>query len=84
MVRSCAILLVCAACGFTHGNASQQPDTGSGSGSALPHKGAEVVSGAGRVTAGTITIDVEVGRAVNINKTTAGTITISGAPVVKP
>lgn len=84
MVRFSAILLVCAACGFTHGTASQQPDTGSGSGSALPRKGVEVVSGAGRVATGTITIDVEVGRAVNINKTTAGTITISGAPVVKP
>ena len=83
MVRPLAILVVCAACGFTHGSASQQPDTGSGSGS-LPRKGAEVVSGAGRVKAGTITIDVEVGRAINFDKTTAGTITISGAPVVKP
>ncbi|MGE5185152.1 MAG: hypothetical protein ACM31C_23950 [Acidobacteriota bacterium] len=84
MVRSLAIVVVCAACGFTHGTASQQPDTGSGSGSSVPHKGAEVVSGAGRLTAGTITMDVQVGRAIDFDKTTAGTITISGAPVVKP
>jgi hypothetical protein len=77
-----ALLVVCCACGFTHG--TTQPDTGSGSSSAAAHRQAEVVSGAGRARAGTITMDVEIGRAVPIVKTTAGTITISGAPVVKP
>lgn len=82
-MRLCAIFLALAsACGFKHGDAPQ-PDTGSGSGSAARQQ-MEVVAGAGRVKAGTITLDVQVGRAVNINQTTAGTITISGQPVVKP
>ncbi len=75
------LLVGLCACGFTHG--TTQPDT-TGSGSAAPHQQMEVVAGAGRVTAKTITMDVEIGRAVPIQKTTAGTITISGAPVVKP
>jgi hypothetical protein len=77
-----ALLVICCACGFTHG--TTQPDTGSGSGSAVAHQQMEVVAGAGRLRAGTITMDVEIGRAVPIAKTTAGTITINGAPVVKP
>jgi hypothetical protein len=44
----------------------------------------EVVAGAGRVTHGTMTIDVEVGHAVLVRKSTAGTITLTGAQVVNP
>ena len=44
----------------------------------------EVVAGAGRVTAGTKTIDIEVGHAVPVRSSSAGTITITGAQVVKP
>lgn len=85
VVRLCAIFVaLLSACGFKHGD-TPQPDTGSGSGSAsAARQQMEVVAGAGRVKAGTITLDVQVGRAVNINQTTAGTITISGQPVVKP
>lgn len=81
MIR--VLLVGLCACSFSHG--TTQPDTtGSGSGSAAPHQQMEVVAGAGRVTAKTITMDVEVGRAVPLQKTTAGTITINAAPVVKP
>jgi hypothetical protein len=44
----------------------------------------EIVSGAGRAKAGTITIDVEVGHGIAVRKSTAGGKTIEGAPVVKP
>jgi hypothetical protein len=76
------VLLLACSCGFTHGEA--RVDAGSGSDAAAPRKQMEVVAGAGRLAAGTITLDVQIGRAVPLDKTTAGTITISGAPVVKP
>jgi hypothetical protein len=44
----------------------------------------EVVAGAGRVTHGTMTIDVEVGHPIAVRKSTAGTITLTGAQVVMP
>ena len=54
-------LLASAACSFTEGRAQQQPDSqgsGSGSGSAVAAQpGKEIVSGAGRVTAGTYSIN---------------------------
>ncbi len=83
-MRVFAFALACAACSFTHG--AGNPDTG-GAGSdagVLPRKQMEVVAGAARVTAGTITIDVEVGHAVPVKTSTAGTITISSAAVVVP
>ena len=83
-MRVLAIAIACASCSFTHG--ANNPDT-SGSGSdagVLPRKQMEVVAGAGRVTAGTITIDLELGHAVPVKKSTAGTITISSAAVVVP
>ncbi len=87
-MRVIVALLVCSACAFTEGRAHQQPDgTGSdsGSGSAVAAQpGKEIVAGAGRVTAGTITIDVEIGHGVLPRKSSAGTITISGSPVVRP
>lgn len=73
------IALSSAACGYTPGQVA--PD---GKGSAAPHKQIELVSGGGRTTAGTVTIDVQIGRAVPIVKSTAGTFTISGAPTVQP
>lgn len=62
------------------------PDSGSGSGSAAPtaRQGFDVVSGGGRLQAGAITIDVEVGTAVPISRISAGSISIEGAPTVVP
>jgi hypothetical protein len=89
-MRAIIALLVCAGCSFTDGRAKDQPDgmgsgSDSGSGSAVAAQpGKEIVAGAGRVTAGTITIDVQIGHGILPRKSTAGTYTISGAPVVKP
>ena len=45
----------------------------------------ELVGGAGRLQAGTLTIDVELGRPTsNLRTVTAGTITIEAAPVIAP
>ena len=82
--------LMFGACSFTEGQPARQPDgtTGSdsGSGSAVvgAQPGKEIVAGAGRVTAGTITIDVQVGHGILPRKSTAGTYSILGTPVVKP
>jgi hypothetical protein len=81
-MRVLAIAFACAACNFTHG--ASNPDTAGSDAGVLPRKQMEVVAGAGRVTAGTITIDLELGHAVPIKKSTAGTITISSAAVVVP
>jgi hypothetical protein len=84
-------LLVVAACGFRPGARSSDgrpPDAAvdapapPADAAVFPH--AEVVAGAGRLHAGAITIDVEVGRAVAVTHGTAGSITIEGQPVVKP
>jgi hypothetical protein len=85
-MRALIALLVCSACSFTDGRAKDQPDSsGSGSGSAFAaNPGKEIVAGGGRVTAGTITMDVQVGHGILPRKSTAGTITINASPVVKP
>ena len=89
-MRAIVALLACCACSFTQGKAAETTDgvgsdSGSGSGSAVAAQpGKEIVAGAGRVTAGTITIDVEIGHGILPRKSTAGTYTISGVPVVKP
>ena len=85
-MRALLALLLCAGCPFSDGRAKDLPDgTGSGSGSAtLPNPGKEIVAGGGRVKAGTITMDVQVGHGILPRKSTAGTITINAAPVVKP
>jgi hypothetical protein len=85
-MRGIIALVLCGACSFTEGRAAQQPDgSGSGSGSAAAFQpGKEIVAGAGRVTAGTITIDVEIGHGILPRKSTAGTITVNGNPVVRP
>jgi hypothetical protein len=59
---------------------------GDGSGSAAPtaRQGFDVVSGGGRLQAGAITIDVEIGTAVPISRISAGSISIEGAPTVVP
>jgi len=44
----------------------------------------ELVAGAGRLRAGAITIDVEVGQPVPLARSIAGAIAIEGIPVVKP
>ena len=44
----------------------------------------DVVAGAGRIHAGSIQIDVEVGQGVTVRRATAGAVTISGAQAVKP
>ena len=87
-MRAIVALLACGACTFTAG--SRPPDgtgsdSGSGSGSAVAAQpGKEIVAGAGRVKAGTITIDVEIGHGILPRTSTAGTYTISGNPVVRP
>jgi len=86
------VLLVVAACGFRPSD--RPPGDGGGDamvdaappppGDAASRAQAEVVAGAGRLHAGSITIDVEVGRAVPVSHATAGSITIDGQPVIKP
>ena len=82
------LLLLCGACSFRTNPIAPADarDAGTGSDAAVSaaREQMEVVAGAGRVTTGSITIDVEVGHAVLVRKSTAGTITISGAQVVKP
>ncbi|HUQ05381.1 MAG TPA: hypothetical protein VM261_22920 [Kofleriaceae bacterium] len=46
--------------------------------------GREVVSSGGRIRAGSITMDVEIGHPVEQSKATAGSITLRGAAVVNP
>lgn len=83
------MLLMVAACSF-HPNElpvdGAQRDAGSDSSvpPSMAHRQAETVAGAGRLRAGTITIDVEIGRAVAVKHATAGSITIDGQPVIKP
>jgi hypothetical protein len=87
-MRVLVALVVCASCSFTDGRAKEAPDgagSGSGSGSALaPNPGKSIVAGGGRVSAGTITMDVQIGYGILPRKSTAGTFTINAAPVVKP
>lgn len=85
-MRAIVALLACSACTFTAGRlAPDGTGSDSGSGSAVAAQpGKEIVAGAGRVRAGTITIDVEIGHGILPRKSTAGTYTISGNPVVKP
>lgn len=82
------LLLVCGACTFrtNPGAPADARDAGGGSDAQVStaRQQMEVVAGAGRVTAGSITIDVEVGHAVLVRKSTAGTITITGGQVVSP
>lgn len=81
------VLSLGAACGFTHGAATQRDGGGSGSGSdagVAARTQVDMVSGGGRVHAGTMTIDVELGHGVLVRKSTAGSKTISGSPAVKP
>jgi hypothetical protein len=82
------ILLLCGACSFrTNPTApTDARDAGAGSDATMAtgRQQMEVVAGAGRVTTGSITIDVEVGHAVLVRKSTAGTITITGGQVVTP
>jgi len=82
------IVLVCGACSF-HTNSSAPTDArdagpGNDAQTLTGRQQMEVVAGAGRVTTGTMTIDVEVGHPVLVRKSTAGTITLTGAQVVMP
>ena len=87
-MRLSLLLLVCGACTFrtNPGAPADARDAGGGSDAQVStsRQQMEVVAGAGRVTAGSITIDVEVGHAVLVRKSTAGTITITGGQVVSP
>ena len=80
-------LVVCAACGYhpgvAPGDAARDAPADTTT-AAPPRKGAETVSGAGRLHAGAIQLDVEIGHGVPVKQSTAGTTVISGAPVVKP
>ncbi len=90
-MRLGAILVLCAACNFHPGARPGGQDAAvaiDGPTDApvmtVSRKQMEVVAGAGRAQAGAITIDVEVGHAVPVNKSVAGTVTVEGAPVIKP
>ena len=85
-MRAIIALLLCSACNFTEGRAHEQPDSsGSGSGSATAvQPGKEIVAGGGRVTAGTITMDVQIGHGILPRKSTAGTLSVSANAVVRP
>ena len=74
------VLLLAVACSFQTNNSNDAPPPPPPS----ARRQAEVVAGAGRVKAGVVTIDVEVGRSVPITQVKAGAVTISGAPVVRP
>ena len=78
-----AFALALCACSFTHG-ASPRSDAGAGGDAPAARRQAEIVSGAGRLHAGTTTIDVEIGQGVLVRKSTAGAKTISGSPAVQP
>lgn len=91
-MRAAALLLLVAACSFHPGEATTdggvvdaRPD---GSPDAMMLAGRqqmEIVSAAGRLQAGSMTIDVELGRPnTNLRVVTAGTITIEAAPVIAP
>ena len=87
-MRAIIALLLCGACSFTEGRAHEQPDSsgsdgGSGSATAV-QPGKEIVAGGGRVKAGTITMDVQIGHGILPRASTAGTTTISANAVVRP
>jgi hypothetical protein len=84
-MKGLVAVLMCASCGFTHGNAPGGDSGGGADATARkPPPQARVLGGAGRTASGTITIDVQVGEAVPVKKSTTNTFTISGAPVVQP
>lgn len=88
-MRMVIALALWAGCSFSaRGAPTDARDSGGGGGSdaaiATGRQQMEIVAGAGRVTAGTKTIDIEVGHAVLVRKSSVGTITITGAQVVQP
>ena len=79
------VLSLAAACSFTHGAANQLDGGSAGSDAAAGARTqVDIVSGGGRVHAGTTTIDVEIGHGVLVRKSMAGAKTIAGSPAVKP
>jgi hypothetical protein len=86
--RAVLLLALLSACSFRHGSAP--PADGAidapapGDGAAAARSQRDVVNGAGRVHAGSITIDVEVGHGIPVKKSTAGTRTFDGSPAVRP
>jgi hypothetical protein len=87
-MRAAWIIVLLSACSFSPGEKPPDDapiDSKVTDGSvAVARDQREVIAGAGRVKAGSITIDVEVGHGIAVKKSTAGTKTIEGAPVVKP
>lgn len=88
-MRVVIALVLWAGCSFSAKNApgDSTNDTGGGGSDAAIATGRqqmEIAAGAGRVTAGTKTIDIVVGEAVPVRSSGVGTITITGAQVVKP
>ena len=88
-MRMVVALALWAGCSFSARNSPSDArgDGGGGGSDAAVATGRQqmaVVAGAGRVTAGTKTIDIEVGHAVLARKSSVGTITISGGQVVQP
>ena len=88
-MRVVIALVLWAGCSFSAKNApgDSAKDTGGGGSDAAIATGRqqmEIVAGAGRVTAGTKTIDIEIGEAVPVRTSGVGTITLTGAQVVQP
>ncbi|MBV8756163.1 MAG: hypothetical protein JO257_02740 [Deltaproteobacteria bacterium] len=87
-MRIAIALVLWTGCSFSaRGAPTDARDSGGGGSDAAIATGRqqmEIVAGAGRVTAGTKTIDIEVGHAVLVRKSSVGTITITGAQVVQP
>ena len=87
-MRMVIALALWAGCSFSaRGAPTDARDSGGGGSDAAIATGRqqmEILAGAGRVTAGTKTIDIEVGHAVLVRKSSVGTITITGAQVVQP
>jgi hypothetical protein len=59
-------------------------DAGSPDAAAPAREAREVVSGAGRLSGGSMTMDVQVGHPVSQQKSTGGTLSIEGGAAVKP
>jgi hypothetical protein len=83
-LRGGLLVLALAGCG---GGETALPDAAPPPPDAAPpqtvHESREVVSGGGRLTAGSLTVDVEVGHGVGQQQMNGGSFTVEGAASVK-
>lgn len=79
------LLVALTVCLVACGRGSPSGPSRPGSPDAAPARSAaELVSGAGRMTGGTLTLDVQLGHAVEQRPTANGTTTLSGGAAVRP